>query len=204
MSNQISAPEISSLTARDKILNAAFDLFHERGVKSVTVDDILKQSSTGKSQFYHYFKSKEGLIHAMLQGICQSIKDGEVPLDNNFKSWDDFDSFFDQLEVMMSENDYERGCPICTIASSLGPDDELLRQDIMMIKEAWKTPFRDFFVVEKACGRLIESANPDEMASFMVTAIEGASMQVKIERSTKTLRATCDHILRYMKSFICE
>ena len=52
---------------RLRILRAASDLFHAQGVAGTSPDQIIEVSATGKGQFYHYFKSKEGLVHAVLQ-----------------------------------------------------------------------------------------------------------------------------------------
>ncbi|MCA9399346.1 MAG: TetR/AcrR family transcriptional regulator [Candidatus Omnitrophica bacterium] len=48
---------------RERMLRTAFDLFHQKGVNATSVDEVLEKSGTGKSQFYYYFKSKEGLVH---------------------------------------------------------------------------------------------------------------------------------------------
>src|SRR3954449_1649315 len=39
-----------------RMIHAALDLFHRFGVNGTSVDQVLKKSKTGKSQFTHYFK----------------------------------------------------------------------------------------------------------------------------------------------------
>ena len=62
---------------KDKIIRTAADLFHERGVGTTSPDDIIEASKTGKGQFYHYFKSKEGLVHEVLpfygRQLCRTV-----------------------------------------------------------------------------------------------------------------------------------
>ncbi len=48
---------------RLKIIQSAFDLFHNQGVNATSIDEILESSGTGKSQFYYYFESKDALVH---------------------------------------------------------------------------------------------------------------------------------------------
>ena len=59
---------------RMRIIRTAADLFHAQGARATSPDEIIEASRTGKSQFYHYFRSKEGLIHEVLQNNLQEIK----------------------------------------------------------------------------------------------------------------------------------
>jgi AcrR family transcriptional regulator len=57
--------------ARLRIIEAAAELFNKQGVGATSPDQIIEASGTGQGQFYHYFKSKEGLVHEMLQTDCR-------------------------------------------------------------------------------------------------------------------------------------
>ena len=56
---------------RQRIIRTAADLFHKQGARATSPDEIIEASRTGKGQFYHYFKSKEGLIHEVLQAYLR-------------------------------------------------------------------------------------------------------------------------------------
>src|SRR5258708_19860506 len=56
-----------------RIVRAAADLFHRQGVHATSPDQVIAASKTGKGQFYHYFKSKEGLVHEVLQHHLHAI-----------------------------------------------------------------------------------------------------------------------------------
>lgn len=47
--------------ARNRILDSAVALMHERGYSSIGIEDIMQRAGVGKSSFYHFFKSKEAL-----------------------------------------------------------------------------------------------------------------------------------------------
>ena len=57
-----------------RMVQVAFDLFHRQGIHATSVAQILNASGTGKSQLYYYFQNKEGLIHAVLEGIYERLK----------------------------------------------------------------------------------------------------------------------------------
>ena len=49
-------------STRNKIVNAAWQLFYEQGFADTTVEEIIEQSHTSKGSFYHYFSGKEALL----------------------------------------------------------------------------------------------------------------------------------------------
>lgn len=51
---------------RNEILNIAEGLFHLKGYDKCTVNDILKLVGIAKGTFYHYFKSKEEVLDAII------------------------------------------------------------------------------------------------------------------------------------------
>ena len=61
-------PNIRSVTdRRSQIVDAAARLMGQRGFAPTSVDDVIKEAKlSGKSHFYHYFRSKEELGYAVL------------------------------------------------------------------------------------------------------------------------------------------
>ena len=51
---------------RNEILDTAEELFHRQGYDKCTINDILKEIGIAKGTFYHYFKSKEDVLDAIV------------------------------------------------------------------------------------------------------------------------------------------
>jgi AcrR family transcriptional regulator len=49
-------------TASDRLAQAAFDLFNERGYEQTTVDDIAERAGLGRATFFRHYRSKEDVI----------------------------------------------------------------------------------------------------------------------------------------------
>jgi AcrR family transcriptional regulator len=81
---------------KKRIIRVAADLFHKQGVGATSPDDIIAASKTGKSQFYHYFKSKEDLVHEVLQAHLRAIKTGAAPIGYDIASWRDVETSYGQ------------------------------------------------------------------------------------------------------------
>src|SRR5205814_7331440 len=60
-------------STREAILEAATRLIHVHGYNAMALDDVLRESGVGKGNFYHHFKSKEDLGHAILDQIVDGF-----------------------------------------------------------------------------------------------------------------------------------
>jgi AcrR family transcriptional regulator len=54
---------------RQALMDAALELFLERGVEGVAVDDITAAAKTAKGSFYRYFDSQEALVDALVEPV---------------------------------------------------------------------------------------------------------------------------------------
>jgi AcrR family transcriptional regulator len=186
---------------RLRIIRTAADLFHKQGVRATSPDEIIEASRTGKGQFYHYFESKEGLIHEVLQVLLEAIKNGNSPVQYEINSWKDLESWFDaQIELQKSYG-MTRGCPFGTIGNEVTENDELIRQDLGLIFEVVKHKLAAFFIREKSRGRLARTANENSMAEFCVATIQGAMLMGKISRSSQAVEAIVREALAHIKGY---
>ncbi len=64
------------LSTRDRLLQAAMDVFAERGYHGTTVDDIVAASASSKGAFYHYFPSKQGIFLKLLDQLVETVEAG--------------------------------------------------------------------------------------------------------------------------------
>lgn len=61
---------------RDRLIQAAMDVFAARGYHGVTVDDIAAASGTSKGAFYHYFPSKQAIFLSLLDRLVDMVERG--------------------------------------------------------------------------------------------------------------------------------
>ena len=60
---------------KSEILKTAVRLFEEKGFEKVNIEDIVKEVGVTRGAFYHYFKSREDLIYAV---VLQILADDEI------------------------------------------------------------------------------------------------------------------------------
>ena len=186
---------------RKQILAAAADLFHKQGVAATSPDQIIEVSGTGKGQFYHYFKNKEGLVHEVLQAYLESIRNGGGPLDYDITSWDDLERWFISQVALQKTFRMARGCPFGTIGNEVTENDELIRQDLSLIFEVAKAKIATFFVKEKASGRLDSNAHEEELADFCLATMQGAMLMGKVKRSSQLVESVVREAVAHLKQY---
>jgi AcrR family transcriptional regulator len=186
---------------RLRIIRAAADLFHQQGARATSPDQIIEASRTGKGQFYHYFRSKEGLVHEVLQNYLDDIKKGSAQVSYEVKSWRDLEKWFLAHLELQKHYEMTRGCPFGTLGNEVTANDELIRQDISLIFEVVTNKLAAFFVTEKAKGQLAKQADPESLAEFCIASIQGAMLMGKIRRSSQTVERSIREALAHLKRY---
>jgi len=189
---------------RLRIIRTAADLFHKQGARATSPDEIIEASRTGKGQFYHYFKSKEGLVHEVLQTYLDEIKNGASWVNYEIHSWKDLENWFAAHVALQKNFEMTRGCPFGTLGNEVTVNDELVRQDLSLIFEVVKNKLGAFFVREKAKGNLAKRADPEQMADFCIAAVQGAMLMGKIKRSSQTVETSVQEALAHLKGYLAK
>jgi TetR/AcrR family transcriptional repressor of nem operon len=189
---------------RLRIIRTAADLFHKQGARATSPDEIIEASRTGKGQFYHYFKSKEGLVHEVLQTYLEQIKNGAAAVNYEIHSWKDLENWFAAHVALQKNFEMTRGCPFGTLGNEVTANDELVRQDLSLIFEVVKNKLAAFFVRERAKGNLSRRADPEHMADFCIAAVQGAMLMGKIKRSSGTVETSVQEALAHLKGYLIK
>jgi TetR/AcrR family transcriptional repressor of nem operon len=189
---------------KSRIIRAAAELFHQKGARATSPDEIIEASKTGKGQFYHYFGNKEGLVHEVLQTYLEAIKTSTSPIDYEISSWRDLERWFAAHLELQKRYDMTRGCPFGTLGNEVAADDELIRQDVSLIFEVVKHKLAAFFLKEKAKGRLGKRADTQRMADFCLATIQGAMLMGKIKRNSQPVEAAAREAVAHLKSYLIK
>lgn len=72
-----SHPGKRSKGVKERLLDAALNLFADRGYDGVAVDEIVDAAGVNKRMVYHYFGSKEGIYAAVLEQAYEGVRASE-------------------------------------------------------------------------------------------------------------------------------
>jgi AcrR family transcriptional regulator len=117
-----SAPRLS---ARERLLAAATELFYANGINSVGIDRVIEHAGVAKASLYDCFGSKEELVRSYLEArnlarkarINERLAHFERPEDKIL-------SIFDLLAELASQPDY-RGCAFVRASADANSSDKV-------------------------------------------------------------------------------
>ncbi len=191
---------MEKIDTKTKMLHAAIDLFHRQGVNATSIDQILESSGTGKSQFSHYFKTKEGLTHAALTHLHDVIKSGEAQTGYEIRSWKEMDQWFQTFIDFQASVNFERSCPIGTIGNDVTNNQESLRKEVIDFFSWSRARLAQFFDERKRAGDLSTKVDHEALADFCISVMQGGMLLTKINRSSDMFENAAGQARAYIKS----
>lgn len=93
--------EISSARSK-QIVDAARELFGEKGIARTSVKDITEKAGITRSLFYHYFSDKEAVTNAVLDGYVQGFVDAVKQWNESRATGDVAGALHDCVEMFTS------------------------------------------------------------------------------------------------------
>ena len=161
-------PVKSGVRVRDRIMQAARDLFYAHGIHGVGVDAIVSEAGTNKMSFYRSFASKDELVAEYLR---TEEREG-------WNCWDEtvaehagnpraqVAALFDLL-VTNSDPNGARGCPLANAAVEITEPDHPGRPIIEQYKAEMRRRFRQL-------AREMGSREPDSLGDALLLLWEGS------------------------------
>ena len=170
---------------RDRLIDTAMELFHSQGYQATGVAQILKKAEGNSGSLYYFFPTKEDLLLAVLEKYKLMLH--PALLEPNWSRIDDpIEKVFGLLDgyrrlLMMTECNY--GCPIGNLALEIGHSHAKARQLLADNFKGWRDAVHE--CLNAADDRLPSDVDRAQLASFVLTVMEGAVMQARTERSLK-------------------
>lgn len=102
--------EENKLKKRNKILEAAYNLFAKNGINTTPIDEVVKCAGVAKGTFYLYFHDKYDLMDqiilyksaAIIKSVIEQMKN--INTDNKMEAVDQLTFFVDAIIDYMIEN----------------------------------------------------------------------------------------------------
>lgn len=152
-----------SLQARDRILNAAEEVFAARGYGGARTAQIARLARVNKALLHYYFKDKEGLYHAVMDRLLfELIQIAQDVLKKGLKGNRLIDGLFDAFFTYAAKH---RHFARLTTVESAGPQSRYL---VNMLRNFFRPLFErgcDHLQNEAKVGRLKEIDAPN----FLIT-----------------------------------
>ena len=186
---------------RERIIAAAANLIHERGVAGTTTEEVRDEAGVSSSQLYHYFKSKMELVRAVIAHQTDAVIDAQAELLGQADSIQGLRRWRDLLLRIQRHVHCVGGCPLGSLSSDVAEQPEF-RIDLNRAFTRWENGIRSGLRTMHDRGDLSKDADPDRLAVALLAAVQGGLLLTQIRRNTKPLEAAVDAVLDHIESLI--
>ncbi|HEY3713286.1 MAG TPA: TetR family transcriptional regulator C-terminal domain-containing protein [Jatrophihabitantaceae bacterium] len=186
---------------RDRIIDAAADLVFARGAARTNLDDVRAATATSKSQLYHYFRDKDDLIRAVITRQTERVLDAQRPDLDALDSFAALTRWRNRIVELQRERHCAGGCPIGSLASELSDVDDTARTDLAGSFAHWHSYLESGLTAMRRRGTLRADANPKDLATAVMTALQGGLLLAQNSRSTRPLEIALDMALRHVRAY---
>jgi len=172
VSNQLNKKE----PTRDRIVEAARELFFEQGYGATSIAQILQRSEANSGSLYYYFPTKEDLLAAVLEKyktmlvpmvIGPAMDRASDPVEQVF-------AVLDGYRRLVEMTHFRLGCPIGNLGLEIANSHPQALQLVTENFQGWSAAVRDILL--KAKDRFPVEADLDSLADYLLATMEGAVM----------------------------
>jgi TetR/AcrR family transcriptional repressor of nem operon len=197
--------EPRSLTARGaatraRIVEAAADVIYAHGVERTSLDDVMAVSGVSKSQLYHYFADKDALVLEVIARQTERVLDAQRPHLESLDSLAALKAWRNAI-VRLNKATQGQGCPLGSLANELANDSEPARKRLADSFAIWHDRIEQGLGKMRERGELMASADPQELALALLSAVQGGHLLAKTTHSSRPLELSLDmaidHVARY-------
>jgi AcrR family transcriptional regulator len=185
---------------RERIVAAAAELMHQRGVARTAIEDIQEAAAVSTSQMYHYFADKGDLVAAVIDFQTDRVLAVQHMGLDRLECLEDLRRWRDIMVDLMRRLGCAGGCPIGSLANDLAEIDPLARAQVARSFVRWETMIRDGLEAIAARGELPDGAEVDNLALAMLAAIQGGLLLSQVRRDTTPLEAAVDTMIEHLRA----
>jgi TetR/AcrR family transcriptional regulator, transcriptional repressor for nem operon len=190
---------------RAEILDIAARLIAEHGFTQTSVEDVIREAKlSGKSHFYHYFKSKEELGYAVLNRQFERFTERGLAIlrEPMIDPLERLNLFIDSLVTVQAAQGCKRGCPFGSLAAEMADAHEGFRARIETVFERWAGQIQS--LLWEARTQLDDDVDAARLSRFIIATLEGALLMSRVQRDVAVLQGIAADLKRFVASHVRE
>jgi AcrR family transcriptional regulator len=183
---------------RDRIVSAAAAEIFARGVTATTLEHIKAAAEVSSSQLYHYFEDKDALVLAVIEHQAQAVLDSQEPVLSHLDSLESLRAWRNRLVAGQRRARCVGGCPLGALSGEVSETMPGARSELAGGFNRWETAIRHGLSAMHRRGELVESADPERLATATLAAVQGGLLLTQVTRKTAPLEAALDEMIAHI------
>ncbi len=190
-------------TRRAQIVDAAAVLIGRQGYSATSIDEVIKESRlSGKSHFYHYFRSKEELGFEVLDRQFEQFAERGLAIlrEPMIDPLERLYLFIDSLVAAHAARGCHGGSPFGTLATEMADAHEGFRVRIAQVFVRWASQIQS--LLWEARPQLVDAADAVRLSRFIIAALEGGLMMSRVKRDIAVMEDIAVELKRYIATYL--
>lgn len=176
---------------RSRILDAAAELFQDRGYSASGMQTIFEKADVTSGGFYHHFESKKDLGLAVIrERVAEAVQQTWIaPVVAAPSTISGLKSVFGSIASELDANQAVRGCPLNNLTLEMAYADADFQELLEEIFANWQRELERVIKRDQKAG-VLSRTSPRKTAAFVIAVYSGAMAMSKVKQSSDPLR-TC-------------
>jgi TetR/AcrR family transcriptional repressor of nem operon len=186
---------------RREIIRKAAPIFNQRGYYGAALSDLMKATGLEKGGIYRHFDSKEMLAAEAFDYAWRETLNARI------RDLDTISNAVDRLKKFVA-NFVERrgvipgGCPLLNTAIDTDDGNSVLRDRARRALRGWQSFLISMISAGIKAREIRSGVNAKELATLIISSLEGAIMLCRLERSEAPLLAVQAHLDDYLEASV--
>ena len=179
---------------KEKIKEAALNLFHRRGYGSTSISDIIETTGVKKGNLYFHYSSKENLAIEVLKEALSVYEDYISSKTAGSTAVEKIHSMIDAITDYHITGRYTSGCIFGNMALESGGNGSEISEFVKEVFAGWESNFERLITRGVRDGELRLKETPVVFARMIIASIEGGIMLSKVYGESGPLVSCTDFI----------
>ncbi|GIP22032.1 TetR/AcrR family transcriptional regulator [Paenibacillus sp. J22TS3] len=187
---------------RQFIIMKSAELFNQRGFAGSSLSDITLATGIKKGGLYRHFTSKDE-IAVEAYNYASQVVGGKfaAAIEQETTAYDKLMAYFHVYKNVTNEPPFIGGCPMQNTAVECDDAHPLLRLKAQESSSATLKSIREIVQDGINSGEFRSDLDPDAVASFTLSLLEGSIMLSKLEGTNNHMQLNLANYSNYLKMF---
>ena len=175
---------VSRISNKERILANGLKVVLERGYVGASVRDIVEAAGVPQGSFTNHFASKEAFSLEILDLYFAKnrLAIAETLLNEALSPLKRIRAYIDASITAIRDHGLKNGCLVGNFAAEASDHSEIIRKRVSAIYTEVREGVTDCLKAAVKDGELPKSFKTSEVATFIVTGLQGAWLVSKVER----------------------
>lgn len=174
---------------RQELIRVGTEIIAQRGFNTTGIEAVLKTAKVPKGSFYYYFASKDDFGLAVIDQFAAEYMHelDEFLKDKSASPLTRIRNYLEAGVAAMTGCACSRGCPIGNLSQEMANQSEKFRARLEQVFLSWKRRLAECLEEARQAGEISPESDVEQLAEFLLTGWEGASLRAKVTRSVKPM-----------------